>query len=203
MKRILLLCQHDWRSPAAGVRERYAFEVFSRVAGAGNYVVWICSNVPLLSPTRKRLPRVERAGGMLVAHLGSPLVYRFVAPLFFKRFTRSMAKSGGFDVCIDCIEGKPSVFIDDVDAPVLPIVFQLDSELRAAGDMPGPVIAATVRAEKQLQDAGISEDFLVRAPCAVASATSCPASGPDSECSAAVRSWDATAAKVLAVIESL
>jgi hypothetical protein len=171
MKRILLLCRHDWRSPAAGDRERYAFEIFSRVAGAGHYVVWICCNVPLLPPFRKRLPTVERIAGMLVAHLGSPLMYRFMAPLFFRRFTRSFAKVGGFDVCVDCVQGTPSPLVSEIQAPLLPLVFHLDSALRATSDMPGPVIAATMRAEKELRDAGTPEKFLVRVPHGVDAAT--------------------------------
>jgi len=192
MKRILLLCRHDWRSPAAGEPEQYAYEVFSRVARKGHYVVWVCCNVPLLALPRKRLAPVERVAGMLMAHLGSPFMYRFMAPLFFRRLVRSFAKTGGFDVCIDCIQGAPSPQAAELQAPVLPIVFRLQSNLMASDDPPGPVIAATTRAEGELRDAGVPEALLVRTP-----------DGVDAASGTEGASWDILADKVLGVIESL
>ena len=180
------------------------FEIFSRIAGAGHCVVWICCNVPLLPPFRKRLPTVERIAGMLVTHLGSPLMYRLLAPLFFRRFARSFEKSGGFDVSIDCVQGRPSPLLSEIQTPVLPLVFSLASSLRAVGDMPGPVIAATTHAERDLREAGTPDAQLVVALYENDADSAPVLADPPTEGvpdDAAARSWDQLAVKVLETIE--
>lgn len=164
MLRILVLCARDWQHPRAAGVERYAYEVFRRVAERGNYVAWLCQNhggMPLLG---RQAQTLEQSDGIQIARLGARALYRAMAGLFFARMTDSSRVLRQFDVVVDCVEGRPFPISKYTKTPAVPIVFYLSPGLHSSASPPGPVIAPTERAWLDLCNAGVPKRHVIRAP---------------------------------------
>lgn len=161
MIRLLVFSPREWLDPKAGAVERYVYEVFKRIAAEGHYVALVCHRYPFAAAGGKRSPRVETVDGMQVARLGPRFFYRTMMKQFLSRFARDKKLDSRFDMLVDCVNGRPLPLADYTDLPVLPIVFGLDSRIRASEAPPGPVIATSKKARTQLDEAGIAENFIV------------------------------------------
>lgn len=159
-----MFCARDWLHPKAGRVEYYVHEVFSRIAGQGNYVVWVSTGFRFPASRGKRPPQLEIVDGIQIARLGSPLVYRMMAGLFVSRLQRTGSTAGPFDAVVDCITGSPLPLAERTDAPVVPLVFDLNQKIRAADDPPGPLIATSNAVRRRLDKAGVPDRFIVQAP---------------------------------------
>lgn len=164
MLRVLVLCARDWRHPRAAGMEHYTHEVFSRIAKQGHYVAWLCQNHGGLPFARKPAPNIECIDGIQVARLGSRVLYRPMAGLFFSRLAKPGVAVRQFDVVVDCVNGRPFPVGKYTSTPVVPIVFNLASSIRGAADSPGPVIAPSEEAFRQLRDAEIPKRCIIRVP---------------------------------------
>ncbi|MCC6697749.1 MAG: glycosyltransferase family 4 protein [Candidatus Hydrogenedentes bacterium] len=168
MLRILVLCARDWRHPRAAGVEHYTHEVFSRIARQGHYVAWLCQNHGGLPFARSRVQNIESVDGIQVARLGSRVLYRPMVGLFFSRLSKPGEAVRQFDVVVDCVNGRPFPVGKYTATPVVPIVFNLATSLQASSDSPGPVIAPSEEAFRQLRDAGIPKRCIIRVPFAPA-----------------------------------
>ena len=198
MKRLLVFCLRDWLHPRAGAIERYVHEVFKRIAGQGHHVALVCHSYPLIPIRTAPRPRVEMVDGIQIARLGARVFYRMMVKLFLSRLNRNDKLSSRFDILIDCVNGRPLPLAEYADLPVVPMVFSLHGRVRASEDPPGPVIAASRSAGRQLCRAGVPEKFIVEISPAE-DGGSCPSPGER----ALAESWDMTASLVLATIENL
>lgn len=161
MLRILVLCARDWHHPRATGIERYVYEVFRRVAGEGNYVVWLCQShggIPLIHPPTQTL---EQADGIQLARLGARALYRAMTGLFFSRMTGPGGTLRQFDVIVDCVNGRPFPVSKYTTTPLVPLVFRLSPGLQT---LSGPIIASTEQAWSDLREAGVPARHIVRAP---------------------------------------
>jgi len=167
MKNILVFCPRDWHHPKAGFVERYAHKVFSRIAAQGNYVGWVSQNRLFPFSAASRLPHIELLDGIQVARLAPSLLYRTMAQLFLTRLEKRKGPTRRMDAIIDCVVGEPLPLSNATAIPIIPLVFNLSKRMRANDSPPGPVIAATTQARKQLAQAGFPQNFLVQAPAGV------------------------------------
>lgn len=175
MKRILVFCEREWNDPRAGSLEHYAHEVFRRVAQQGHYVAWVCRGRgnALVTPARSVL---EQMDGIQVARLPLPFMYRRMAQLFLRRFSKTVgtgpravhgpARStlSQFDAIVDCIDGRPLTIPENLDVPVVPVVHRLAPRVSASDEPPGPLVATNLAAREQLLQAGFPAKYIVLAP---------------------------------------
>ncbi|HUW59682.1 MAG TPA: glycosyltransferase [Candidatus Bathyarchaeia archaeon] len=167
MKNILVFCHRDWHHPKAGFVERYAHNVFSRIAAQGNYVGWVCQNRLFPFSAASRRPQIELLDGIQVARLAPSLLYRTMAQMFLTRLENRKGLTRRMDAIIDCVVGEPLPLSNATAVPIVPLVFNLSKRLRANDSPPGPVIAATTQARNQLAQAGFPQNFLVQAPAGI------------------------------------
>jgi glycosyltransferase involved in cell wall biosynthesis len=165
MKRILVFCLYDWLDPRAGATEHYVHEVFTRIASRGHLVTWVARK-PFGAGGRQR-PRLEAIDGIQVARLGMARFYGRMMELFLSRLVKTGRMAENFNAIVDCVTWTPLPVAKHTDLPVVPLVFNLSGKLRAAEDLPGPLIAVNERVHGQLRDAGVPPGFIVRAPYAV------------------------------------
>jgi hypothetical protein len=144
--------------------EHYTHEVFSRIAKQGHYVAWLSQNHGGLPFTRKRAQSIESIDGIQVARLGSRALYRPMVGLFFSRLSKPSDRVRQFDVIVDCVNDRPFPVGKYAATPVVPIVFNLASNIQASSDPPGPVIAPSEEAFRQLRGAGVPKRCIIRVP---------------------------------------
>ncbi|MCC6487096.1 MAG: glycosyltransferase [Candidatus Hydrogenedentes bacterium] len=164
MLRVLVLCARDWRHPLAAGMEHYTHEVFSRIAGQGHYVAWLCQNHGGLPFGRTRAQSIEFIDGIQVARLGSRMLYRPMVGLFFSRLSKPGEAVRQFDVIVDCVNGRPFPAGKYTATPVVPVIFNLASSIQVPSDPPGPVVAPSEEAFRQLRDVGIPKRCIIRVP---------------------------------------
>lgn len=174
MKKLLVFCYRDWLNPKSGAVERYVYEVFSRIAGVGHYVAWVCHDSPFRGFRKDKRPEIENLDGIQLVRVRVPLSYRMMVRLFLSRLSATAKAPGKFDVAVDCITGHPLPIADYTDIPVVPLVFSLSRRARVSAAPPGPVIAATDRAASRLRRAGVPGKEIVRAPYGVDTALCAP-----------------------------
>jgi len=162
MKRILVFCARDWLNPQAGRVEQYVHEVCVRLAAQCNYVAWVAQSFPLFGHGVRR-PRTELVDGIQIARLGMRPLYRLMAGMFLARIEKTNNGPTRFDAIIDCVTGYPLPITEKTQIPVVPLVFNLSPKIQASEEPPGPVIAATDEARRQLLRAGFPESFIVQA----------------------------------------
>ncbi|HIJ64532.1 MAG TPA: glycosyltransferase family 4 protein [Candidatus Hydrogenedentes bacterium] len=165
MKRVLMFCLRDWLNPQAGAVEQYVHEVFSRIVGRGHYVAWVSHCYGGWFGRGKKSPRLETVDSIQMARLGMRHSYRAMMKFFIERLKEKGKLAGTFDVVVDCVNGRPLRAVKTADIPVLPIVFGLARRTRpTAGTLPGPVVAATNCAKRQLQRSGVPKRCIIHAP---------------------------------------
>ncbi len=164
MKRALVFCARDWRSPNAGWIERYGHQVFSRLAQRGYRISWVCEEQfgRLLGGDSKR--NVDTVDGIQVARLGLPMFHGPMSRLLLSRLANTNRLRDQYDVIIDCVDGKPMRVPENADIPVAPLVFRLDARTPISDDPPSPFLAVTERVRRQLAEAGAGEEDIVYAP---------------------------------------
>ena len=209
MKRLLVLSLRDWRDRRAGEVERYAHEVFSRIARHAHYVAWVVHG-GLAGAKRTTRSKDEVVDGIHLLCLGHRILYRKMVKTLLTRLRDGKPSKTAFDAVIDCVNGSPLNAGDCTDAPVVPLVFRLSPKVRAVDTPPGPVIAATEKARCQLIAAGMPQSHIVFAPPASDCAGLCTDETAlrgklDGTALAQTESesWDKTASLVLATIENL
>ena len=178
MKKALVFCAKDWRTPGAGWVERYCFQVFSRLARQGYQIFWVCQDNfgRLLSESNKR--GVETVDGIQVARLGLPMFHRPMTGMLLSRLANTHRLREQYDVIIDCVNGKPMRIPDNADIPVAPLVFNLSKGARISEDPPSPFVAASERARRRITGAGVSKENVVYAPYGVDPEMYTPGGGP-------------------------
>jgi hypothetical protein len=164
MERILVFCARDWLHPKAGWVEHYVREVFSRIAALGNHVVWVSHSFRFLASRTRRPPEMEMRDKIQIARVGARMLYRMMTGMFLSRLGSRTNPATRFDVVIDCVTAYPLPLAEHTDTPIIPLVFDLNTKVRAKADPPGPIIAASEKARRLLLVAGMAPDFVVRAP---------------------------------------
>jgi hypothetical protein len=97
-----------------------------------------------------------------------------MAGMFMAKVQRRESGIGRFDAVIDCITSAPLPLAPYTDAPIIPLVFSLSRKVQAAEQPPGPVIAATDRARRDLLEAGFPRRYIVYAPYGTDTRGECP-----------------------------
>lgn len=164
MERILVFCARDWLHPKAGPVEHYVHEVFSRLVRCGHYVMLVSHTHSLLRFRKRHAPEMEVVDGVQIARLGPRALFGVMGGMLLNRIHTNPDTVTAFDAIIDCVTYRPMSLADHTNTPVIPLVFDLGPRVRAAKDLPGPVIAAGERARRKLIQAGFPAGFIVRAP---------------------------------------
>ncbi len=164
MERILVFCPRDWLHPKAGPVEHYVHEVFSRLVHCGHYVLLVSHTHSLVRFRKRHAPEMELVDGIQIARLGPRALFGVMGGMFLNRIHANRSTITAFDAIIDCVTYRPMSLADHTNTPVIPLVFDLSPRVRAAKDLPGPVIAAGERARRKLIQAGFPAGFIVRAP---------------------------------------
>lgn len=142
-------------------------------------------------------PRVEVVDNIQVARLGPEMFYPRMVSMLLNKLQSHGGIPSQYDVVIDCVRKRPLPLWDQVDIPILPIVFGLSRRIHGSNESPGPVIATNATIRKQLESAGFPENLLINAffpdlP------TPPPGNNDDEQ-----PSWEQTTNRVLSVIENL
>ena len=194
MKRILLLCRRDWLTFKSDRSAQYTYEIFSRIAAQGHYIAWVAHRP--ISLLRKQKPsRVEVVENIQVARLGPEMFYSRMVSMLLNKLQSSKGIASHYDVVIDCVQKRPLPLWDQVDIPILPLIFGLSRWIHGSDEAPGPVIATTPSIRKQLETAGFPDNLLINA--------FFPEAPPPGTHDDEQPSWDHTAYRVLSVIENL
>ncbi len=166
MKRLLVFCRTDWLHPGAGLVERYAYEVLSRIAGEGHYVAWMAHQP---APYRRgaNRPRIEVVDGIQVARMGMRSFYHTMMRLFLASLARRGPIADRFDIILDFITHTPLDVHSYTEVPVVPVVFGLKKRMKPSPTPPGPIIVPWEANRRRLCEAGVPPKFIVRAPVGV------------------------------------
>ncbi|MBN2307322.1 MAG: glycosyltransferase family 4 protein [Candidatus Hydrogenedentes bacterium] len=164
-------------------------EICVRLADEGHYVAMVSADPGGGRSERTPRPRIESVDGVQLARLGTSTFYRFMARLLLSRLAGSGKLSKQYDVVVDCVyglgnrPGHPLPLSQYVgETPVLPLVFSLARRFRADPTPPGPVIAATGQARRDLNGAGLADNWIVSAPYGADTERFSPGPGRAAEC---------------------
>ena len=164
MERVIVFCGRDWLHPKAGPVEHYMYEVFSRIARWGHYVLFVSHTHQIVRLQRRCSAEMEVVDGIQIARLGPRALFRMMSGMLLDRIHTTSNTVTAFDAVIECVTRRPMMLAKHTDTPVVPLVFDLSPRLRASEDPPGPLIAASETARQKLRRAGFPEGFVVRAP---------------------------------------
>lgn len=199
MKRILLFCRRDWLVSTTDRAACYAHEVFSRIGAKGNYVAWVAHR-PFSLTGRRSFPRIEQADHIQIARLGPAILYPKMTSMFLNRLQRKKPVSAHYDIVVDFVQKRPLPLFEQVDIPVLPVIFGLAKGIHASADAPGPVIATNPSIRDHLEAAGFPKNLLINA---FFPDEKSPQRQNPSETNTEPITWDQTANRFLSVIENL
>jgi glycosyltransferase involved in cell wall biosynthesis len=164
MERVIVFCARDWLHPKAGPVEHYMYEVFSRIARWGHYVLFVSHTHQIMRLRKRCSAEMEVVDGIQIARLGPRALFRMMSGMLLDRMHTTSNTVTAFDAVIECVTRRPMMLAEHTDTPVIPLVFDLPPRLRAAEDPPGPLIAASEAARRKLSRAGFHESFIVSAP---------------------------------------
>jgi glycosyltransferase involved in cell wall biosynthesis len=134
-RRILVMNQRDLRHPQAGGAEVHCFEVFSRLAAAGDHVTLLASSFPGASAE-------EEVRGIRVVRTGSPFTYYARVPGLYRRLRRAAP----LDVVVEDLNKFPFFSRYWVREPLVVFAHHLFGT-SAFRQVAWPIAAATVLAE--------------------------------------------------------
>ena len=112
--RILVVNWRDIRNPEAGGAEVHLQEIFSRIAGAGHHVTFLCSLFP-------DAPSHEWIDGIEVVRFGQKHTFNLTVPWVYHKHLASRK----FDVIIEALNKIPFFLPRMIDRPTLVIVHHL------------------------------------------------------------------------------
>ena len=135
-RRIVVLNERDLRHPQAGGAEVHCFEIFRRLAAAGDQVTLLASGFPGAPPE-------ETVDGVQVRRLGNRFTYYARLPAAYRRLRRAAAP----DVVVEDLNKFPFFARLWVRDPLVVFVHHLFGRT-AFRQVPFPVAAATVLAER-------------------------------------------------------